>query len=218
MIRETELRERMVRDQISSRGVRDKKVLDALLNVQRHLFVPPGQRHIAYEDYPLPIGNNQTISQPYIVAYMTEQLVLTGVERVLEVGTGSGYQAAVLATLSAEVWTLEIIETLYRRARRLLGSLGYLNVHCLLGDGFEGAEAGLFDRIILTAAAPRPPEPLLGKLKPNGKLLLPLGPPSGAQELVLLEKSSTGFRRSRLGGVRFVPMTGKISRRLYRGT
>lgn len=203
----------MVAEQIASRGIRDARVLSAMASVPRHLFVPREQRDAAYEDYPLSIGRGQTISQPYIVAYMTELLELTGEERVLEIGTGSGYQTAVLAELVSEIWTVEIVELLFRRARRLLVSLGYENINFIHGDGYAGAvEAAPFDRIILTAAAPRPPEPLLAQLRPGGMLLLPQGSPRGVQELVLMRKNRDGFNSTELAGVRFVPMTGRISR------
>ena len=203
----------MVRNQIMSRGVRDKKVLAAMAEVPRHLFVPENSRSGSYNDYPLPIGGNQTISQPYIVAYISEQLRLQGTERVLEIGAGSGYQAAVLSRIADRVYTIEILELLFRRSRRLFGRLGYGNIECTMGDGYAGLPAKApFDRIIISAAAPRIPAPLVAQLVDGGFLLLPLGDSAGYQELVLAKKRGNRMVLSHLAGVRFVSMTGKIDK------
>ena len=168
--RMVEQRQRMVETQIVSRGVSQPEVLAAMRTVPRHLFVPEALRSQAYEDYPLPIGAQQTISQPYIVALMTELLDLEGREKVLEIGTGSGYQAAVLSRVAGEVFTIEILEPLARQAQRLLGELGYKNVRTRVGDGYQGwPEAAPFDAIMVTAAAPRVPEPLKQQLKDGGR-------------------------------------------------
>ena len=211
--RYAEERRRMVADQIADRGVRDARVLSAFETVPRHLFVPGRDQDQAYEDHPIPIGNGQTISQPYIVAYMTEQIAVTADSVVLEIGTGSGYQAAILSCLALEVHTIETVELLYRRAKRLLESLGYTNVSCYLGDGYRGVDnPKVFDRIIITAAAPRIPETLVARLGPAGKMILPVGSPYGYQELVLVERDGKEIRSRPLIGVRFVPMTGTIRR------
>jgi protein-L-isoaspartate(D-aspartate) O-methyltransferase len=202
----------MVEEQIAGRGVEDERVLAALRKVPRHEFVPEDRRDQAYEDRPLPIGWGQTISQPYVVAAMSEVLRLDGSERVLEVGTGSGYQAAVLSVLAREVYTIEIVEPLATRARSDLARLGYTNVQVRFGDGYRGwPEAAPFDAIILTAAPDHVPEPLLAQLAPGGRMVLPLG--SWSQELVLLTKDAEGqVHRRVLFGVRFVPMTGEAER------
>lgn len=207
-------REAMVRYQIEARGIKDSRVLKAMRKVPRHLFVPLEYRDAAYEDRPLPIGEGQTISQPYIVALMTESLRLTGRERVLEIGTGSGYQAAVLAELAQEVYTVEIVPSLAIRARELLERLGYKNVHVRSADGFFGwPEAAPFDAVILTCAAPRVPEKLLEQLKDGGRMVLPLGDDPFFQSLVLITKTAEGIEQSPITGVVFVPMTGEIERR-----
>ncbi len=207
-------RRAMVDTQIAARGVRDERVLEAMRAVPRHLFVPEDLRGQSYQDTPLPIGEGQTISQPYIVALMTELLRLTGSERVLEVGTGSGYQAAVLSRLAREVWTLEIRKALADRAAPLLRSLGCTNTTVLNADGWYGYEAAApFDAIMVTAAVNHVPPPLLKQLKDGGRLVLPLGNPFSYQELVLVRKTSTaqGPRMSvqHITGVLFVPLTGK---------
>jgi protein-L-isoaspartate(D-aspartate) O-methyltransferase len=203
-----EARERMVREQIEARGVRDPRVLAALARVPRHELVPAELREFAYEDRPLPIGRGQTISQPFVVAYMTEQLQLGGDERVLEVGTGSGYQAAVLGELAAEVYTIEIVEELGLRARADLERLGYRNVHVRIGDGYRGwPEHAPFDAIIVTAAPGHVPQPLVDQLAVGGRMVLPVG--GYDQELLLIERDAGGTRRERLIDVRFVPMRGE---------
>ena len=204
----TTRRHAMVRKQIRARGVEQDSVLQAMNEVPRHLFVPEEQRSRAYEDHPLPIGYEQTISQPYIVALMTELLELEGDEKVLEIGTGSGYQAAVLAGLAAKVFSIEIVRPLAERAASDLARLGYDNVQVRAGDGFVGwpIEAP-FDAIILTAAPPRIPQPLLDQLALGGRLVAPVG--EFEQNLVLLTRSKSGISRRSIIPVRFVPMTGR---------
>jgi protein-L-isoaspartate(D-aspartate) O-methyltransferase len=205
-------REQMVRSQLAARGVRDARVLAAMGRVPRHELVPAELQGEAYDDRPLPIGHGQTISQPYIVAAMTEALHLGGDERVLEVGTGSGYQAAVLAELAREVYTIEIVAPLAERARRDLERLGYANVQVRQGDGYRGwPEHAPFDAIVVTAAPDHVPEPLVAQLALGGRLVLPLGG-SFAQELVLLTRGADGVTRQELLPVRFVPMTGEAER------
>jgi len=204
-------RERMVVEQIASRGIRDPLTLAALRKVPRHLFVPEEQRAEAYADHPLPIGHAQTISQPYIVGFMTEQLGLRGGETVLEVGTGSGYQAAVLSEIAARVFTIEIVAPLGEEARARLAALGYGNVSVRVGDGYKGwPEAAPFDAIIVTAAAPRMPEPLREQLKDGGRLVIPLG--EDDQEIVIVTRRGSAFAEQRVLPVRFVPMTGEVRR------
>jgi len=205
-------REAMVTEQIASRGVRDPKTLAALRKVPRHLFVPRNLERDAYGDHPLSIGHEQTISQPYIVAFMTEALQLRGGETVLEVGTGSGYQAAVLSEIAARVYTIEIVPELAAEARERLARLGYANVTVRAGDGYEGwPERAPFDAIIVTAAAPRVPGPLKAQLKDGGRLVLPVG--DEAQELMVVTRRGQRFQESRVLGVRFVPMTGQVRER-----
>jgi protein-L-isoaspartate(D-aspartate) O-methyltransferase len=202
-------RERMVTEQIEAREVRDAATLRAMRAVARHLFVPQAAVAEAYEDHPLPIGHGQTISQPYIVAFMTEALRLQGGETVLEVGTGSGYQAAVLAKIAARVHTIEIVEPLAAEARERLARLGYSNVEVRAGDGYLGwPEAAPFDGIMVTAAAPRIPEPLKAQLKEGGRLVIPVG--DEFQELVVVTRRGDAFEERRVLPVRFVPMTGKV--------
>jgi len=202
-------REEMVATQIAARGVRDPKTLAAMRKVPRHLFVPPSAVAQAYEDHPLSIGHGQTISQPYIVAFMTEALGLTGGESVLEVGTGSGYQSAVLAEIAGRVHTIEIVTPLAEESAALLKRLGYTNVEVRAGDGYLGwAEAAPFDAIVVTAAAPRIPEPLREQLKDGGRLVIPVG--DEWQELVVVTRRGNRFEEKRVLPVRFVPMTGKV--------
>lgn len=209
-----EERHRMVNEEIANypyQPVKDKKVLDAMRRVPRHLFVPAENRKEAYRNSPLYIGYNQTISQPYIVAHMTELLELEADHRVLEVGTGSGYQAAVLAELCMEVYTIEIVPPLARRATSLLEELGYTNVRVRTGDGYGGwPEAAPFDRIIVTCAPEDIPEPLTEQLANGGRIVIPVGSQRGVQYLVVVRKDQRGHISSkRQYPVRFVPMTGK---------
>ncbi len=199
------LRQRMVEEQIKRRGVRDSRVLKAMLKVPRHLFVPESHLPYAYDDSPLPIGHGQTISQPYIVAYMTEVLKLKGNERVLEIGTGSGYQTAILAELVREVYTVELIPDLLIRAMETLNSLGYTNIFYRIGDGHEGwPEQAPFDACLVTAAPEKIPEKLPAQLKPGGRMIIPVG--SWFQELILIEKHENRFVKKTLLPVRFVPL------------
>ena len=196
---------RMVATQLRARGLEDEAVLAAMSRIPRHLFIPEDVSAFAYADEPLPIGRGQTISQPYIVAYMTEALRLGRTERVLEIGTGSGYQTAVLAEVAGEVWTVELVEELSLRAQARLEALGYGNVHFRIGDGSGGwPEAAPFDGILVTAAPTTVPEDLEGQLAPGGRMIIPVG--LGAQELVLVERVGDSFRRRSLLGVRFVPL------------
>ncbi len=201
-------REEMVRTQIEARNITDEHVLAAMRKVPRERFVPESEARYAYSDGPLPIGFEQTISQPYIVALMTELIGPTPDMRVLEVGTGSGYQAAVLAECVDAVYSIEILEELGERARRLLDELGYDNVHVRIGDGFDGwPEQAPFDAVIVTAAPPSIPQPLLEQLAPGGRLVIPVGRRN--QDLWLYTRTDDGFRRERKAAVRFVSMTGK---------
>ena len=201
----------MVESQIRSRGVSDPAVLRALEKVPRHLFVGSEHASEAYDDHPLPIGFDQTISQPYIVALMTELLELEADSRVLEIGTGSGYQAAVLAEIVSEVYSIEIVEPLAERSAVLLERLGYTNVEVRAGDGYAGwPEQAPFDAIVLTAAPPRIPPPLLEQLAPGGRLVAPVG--DFDQDLVLITRQADGFERRQILPVRFVPMTGQAQR------
>ena len=202
------LRWSMVERQIAGRGVEAPAVLHALRKVPRHLFVPSEHAAAAYDDHPLPIGYDQTISQPYIVAFMTELLDLNPESKVLEIGTGSGYQAAVLAEVAGAVFSIEIVEPLAERSSELLSRLGYTNVTVRAGDGYQGwAEEAPFDAIILTAAPPSIPPPLLEQLGENGRLIAPVGRVD--QELILITKGPGGLERRDLIPVRFVPMTGE---------
>ena len=204
-----EERARMVRTQIEARGIDDPRVLAAMRSVPRHLFVPQAQRVHAYEDRAVPIGRGQTISQPYIVALMTNLLDPESSDRVFEVGTGSGYQAAVLAELVERVYTVEIVPELAERARRTLEALGYENVTVITGDGYRGLpEEAPFDGIIVTAAPESVPEPLLNQLQVGGSLVIPVGP-RGRQELKVLERERDGIRSRTVAPVRFVRMTGE---------
>jgi protein-L-isoaspartate(D-aspartate) O-methyltransferase len=199
-------REIMVKTQIESRGIKDKRVLDAMRRVERHLFTPPAYRDEAYNDTPLPIGEGQTISQPYIVALMTEVLQLDHSKKVLEIGTGSGYQAAILAEICKEVYTIEIFDTLGKRAEKTMRDIGYKNVFVRIGDGYQGwQEHSPFDAIIVTCAPTHVPEPLKDQLAEGGKMVIPVGE-SFTQELVLLTKKNGQLKHSRIIPVRFVPM------------
>lgn len=199
----------MVERQLRGRGISDRRVLEAFETVPRHFFVPEEYRHLAYEDGPLPIGFSQTISQPFIVAYMTQLLDLTGNERVLEVGTGSGYQAAILSALTAEVHTIELIPALAERARKTLEQLGVTNVSIHIGDGSLGwEEAAPYDAILVTAAGPRVPPPLLKQLADGGRMVLPVGE-RGAQVLELWRREGEKFTHETLLPVAFVPLRGR---------
>jgi protein-L-isoaspartate(D-aspartate) O-methyltransferase len=198
-------RQTMVQQQIKARGVKDPAVLAAMLKVKRHLFVPENVRRSSYTDGPLPIGHQQTISQPFIVAYMTEVLRLKKEDRVLEIGTGSGYQAAILAEIVDEVYSIEIIEALATSAEKLLKKLGYTNVTVKAGDGYKGwPEHAPFDAIIVTAAPPKIPDALIEQLKIGGRMVVPVG--TLFQELLLIEKTAEGIITQNLIPVRFVPM------------
>jgi len=201
------MREKMVETQIKARGVKDPRVLSALLKVERHRFVPEEYLDSAYADQPLPIGEGQTISQPYIVALMTELLELKGNEKVLEVGTGSGYQAAVLAELAKEVYSIEIVEPLATTAKNRLLELSYQNIKIKAGDGYLGwPEAAPFDAIIITCAPDHIPEPLVEQLREGGRMVLPVG--AYAQELKKIVKRSGKIETTDIIPVVFVPMTG----------
>jgi protein-L-isoaspartate(D-aspartate) O-methyltransferase len=202
-------RERMVKDQLESRDIRDERVLEAMRAVPRHRFVPEQHRHLSYADGPLPIGNGQTISQPYIVALMTQMLELAGNEIVLEIGTGSGYQAAILAHLAREVHTVELHDSLAQQAAAILNSLGLSNVHVHTGDGSKGwPENGPYDGIIVTAAAPRVPKPLLDQMAGGGRLVIPVGS-RGGQFLERWVRQDSDFRREQIAPVAFVPLYGQ---------
>ncbi|OGO10082.1 MAG: protein-L-isoaspartate O-methyltransferase [Chloroflexi bacterium RBG_13_60_9] len=199
----------MVRDQIERRGLSDPRVLEAMRAVPRHLFLLRSERASAYDDNPLPIGCHQTISQPYIVAYMTEALGLQGGENVLEIGTGSGYQTAILACLSRAVYSVERIPELAERARENLRALNITNAEVIVGDGTAGLpEHAPFDAILVTAATPSVPDPLLEQLAPSGRLIAPVGGRS-VQELELSTRLPAGINRRRLISVVFVPLIGK---------
>ncbi len=197
----------MVEHQLAARDIRDPRVLAAMGRVPRHLFVPSGYLHAAYGDHPLPIEEGQTISQPYVVALMSQLLELTGAERVLEVGTGSGYQAAVLAELAKEIYTIEILPRLAETARARLKRLGYASVIVRAGDGYQGwPEAAPFDAVIVTAAASDIPAPLIAQLKEGGRLVIPVGPSPVAQELLQCRKSQGQLLKQVIAPVRFVPL------------
>jgi len=204
----TKERERLINIELRP-SIKDNSVLDAMLKVPRHLLVPEPYRHLSYLNQPLPIGEGQTISQPYIVALMTETIAPRKELRVLEVGTGSGYQAAVLAELVSEVYTIEIVEPLAARAKKDLEKLGYKNVFVRAGDGYRGwPEKAPFDAVIITAAAPKIPQPLIDQLKEGGRMVLPLG--ESEQELMLGVKERGKLETKALIPVIFVPMTGEV--------
>ena len=201
-------RSRMVAEQMRARGISDPRVLAAIERVPRHLFVPEHLRREAHQDYPLPIGHGQTISQPYIVAFMTEALAVAPQHRVLEIGTGSGYQAAVLAELAQDVYTMEILPALAESARTTLESLGYKNVHVRAGNGYEGwPEHAPYDRIMVTAAPPDVPQALVEQLKIGGLMAIPVG--TSVQELRILRRTASGVETIKTLPVQFVPMTGR---------
>lgn len=201
-------RDRMVEDRVMASGVKDEAVLAAMRKVPRHTFVPKEYAALAYEDRPLPIGHAQSISQPSLVAYMIETLQLGGDEKVLEIGTGSGYQSAILAEILPQVFTIEIIPSLAKQAEATLARLGYRNVRVRTGDGYQGwPEEAPFDAIIVTAAPAHIPPPLLDQLAVGGRLITPVG--RFIQDLVLVRRTAKGFERTPLLPVRFVPMTGE---------
>jgi protein-L-isoaspartate(D-aspartate) O-methyltransferase len=203
------MRQKMVNAQLRARGIGDEKVLAAMEKVPRHLFVADEYRESAYEDHPLPIGAGQTISQPYIVAFMLEALALDASEMVLEIGTGSGYQAALLAELARQVYSVERIESLAHGAEEILQHLGYTNVRLILGDGSYGlSEHAPFDAIVVSAAAPTIPQALLEQLREGGRMVIPVGP-AAAQELKLVGKQDSGAVVTNLEGCRFVPLIGE---------
>jgi len=208
----TAQRQQMVQRQLMTRGIDDARVLAAMAKVPREEFVPPDSRAASYEDGPLPIGYGQTISQPYIVAFMTEQVRPKPSDRVLEVGTGSGYQAAILAELVSEIYSIEIVEPLAKSAEATLQRLGYKNVHVKVGDGYKGwPEKGPFDAIIVTCAPDKVPQPLVDQLKDDGRMVIPVGE-RFAQQLYLLEKKNGQLKQSATLPVRFVPMTSEAQR------
>ena len=205
-----QLRENMIKEQLLARDISDPATLKAMRTVPRHEFVPPDMQPYAYADNPLPIGMKQTISQPYIVAYMTQVLKLKEHNRVLEVGTGSGYQAAILGQIVDTVYTIEIVEALAFTAKNKLSSLGYNNIIVKTGDGYLGwPEKGPFDAIIVTAGAEEVPEPLLNQLKEGGRMIIPVGPHNGIRQLLLMTKKSGKIKTKEVMAVRFVPLTRK---------
>ena len=206
-------RERMVQQQIVMRGVTAPRLLAALRKVPRDAFVPEPVHDLSYSDQPLPIGYDQTISQPYIVALMTERLELKPTDRVLEIGTGSGYQAAILSELAAEIYTIEIVEPLGKRAEATLQQLGYKNVHVKIGDGYQGwPEHAPYDAVIVTCAPEKVPRPLVDQTREGGRIIIPVGP-SNDQQLYLLEKNEGRLKQRAILPVRFVPMTGEAGRK-----
>jgi protein-L-isoaspartate(D-aspartate) O-methyltransferase len=201
-------RKKMVQEQLVARGIKDKRVLDAMMKVPRHLFVEEGLWHQAYGDFPLPIGQGQTISQPYIVALMTEALQLTGDDKVLEIGTGSGYQAAILAELTNQIFSIERISSMASKARKILDELGYADVLIRVSDGTVGwREEAPFSGIIVTAGAPDIPPTLVEQLQERGRLVIPVGN-EYSQTLLKVVKQEKGYAKKDLGGVRFVKLIG----------
>ncbi len=204
----------MVEHDLKGRGIRERKVLEVMGKVPRHLFVDESLRDESYGDYPLPIGEGQTISQPYVVALMTETLKLRPTDRVLEIGTGSGYQAAILAEIVKEVYTIEIRKGLAEKAKKKLAELGYRNVSVKYGDGYFGwEEHGPFDAIIITASANHIPPPLIKQLKEDGRLLIPLGSTAYYQTLTLATKKKGELELEQLTSVAFVPMVGEVQKK-----
>ena len=203
-----EKRENMVQNQLRARGVKDRKVLDVMRKIPRHEFVPENMKSYAYQDEPLPIGEGQTISQPYIVAYMTEVLALKGAEKVLEIGTGSGYQAAILAELVKVVFTVEVVSPLSVKAQKVLKKLGYKNIYFKIGDGTLGWEENApYDAVMVTAAPAKVPKALQEQLEIPGRMVIPVG--STFQELVLVKREMKKFKKRKLLPVRFVPLISK---------
>jgi protein-L-isoaspartate(D-aspartate) O-methyltransferase len=204
-------REQMVVRQLAGRDISDERVLEAFRKVPRHAFVPDSYQADAYQDHPLPIGEGQTISQPYMVAIMTQLLKLKGDEKVLEVGTGSGYQAAILGELAQEVYSIELLPELAEGAKKRLDSLGYTNIHVKAGDGYLGwPDAAPFDAVIITCAPEKLPQPLIEQLAIGGRLVVPLGPQHRAQTLTIYTKTDTGLVTEYEGGCYFVPMKGLV--------
>ena len=200
---------KMVEEQITSRGIKEAKLIAAMKKIPRHLFVEEALQNQAYNDHPLPIGEKQTISQPYMAALMTEALLLTGKEKVLEIGTGSGYQTAILAELSEKVFSIERIRPLAIRARKLLYELGCFNVEIKIFDGtFGWVEERPFDAIMVTAGSPNIPQPLIDQLAPGGRLVIPVGD-AFVQDLFRVTKTEAGVKKEDLGGCRFVKLIGK---------
>jgi len=209
MIDFSKARLKMVEEQITSRGIKDAKLIAAMKKIPRHLFVEEALQNQAYTDHPLPIGEKQTISQPYMAALMTEALLLTGKEKALEIGTGSGYQTAILADLSEKVFSIERIRPLALRARKLLYELGYFNVEIKIFDGtFGWMEESPFDAILVTAGSPDIPQPLIDQLATGGRLVIPVGD-AFAQDLFRVTKTEEGVKKENLGGCRFVKLIGK---------
>jgi len=203
-------RQQMVDTQIIPRGIKDQNVINAMRKIPRHLFLDEALWPQAYEDYPLPIGEKQTISQPYIVALMTELLHLTGTEKVLEIGTGSGYQTAILAEIAEQVYSIERIPVIAKRARKILDDLKYTNVVITVGDGTLGwQEHAPFDAIIVTAAAPKPPEPLLEQLGMGARLVIPIGDEHLQDLIVFINKGGKSYTEENYGGCRFVKLVGE---------
>jgi protein-L-isoaspartate(D-aspartate) O-methyltransferase len=209
MIDFSKTRLKMVDEQVAARGIQDQRVLAAMRKVPRHLFVEEALQDQAYSDHPLPIGDKQTISQPYMVALMTEALALTGKEKVLEIGTGSGYQTAILAECAAKVFSIERIRSLAIRARKLLLDLGYFNVEIKFSDGTVGwNDESPFDAIMVTAGAPDIPQPLIDQLKVGGRMAIPVGD-ANIQDLIRITKTEDGIKKEDFGGCRFVKLIGK---------
>lgn len=202
------LREYMVIHQLKARDIYHQKTLDAMLKVPRHRFVPKGQRIYAYSDGPPAIGHQQTISQPYMVAFMTQSLRVGKKDKVLEIGTGSGYQAAILSEIVDSVYTIEIVESLGNEAQKRLAHMGYNNITLKIGDGYHGwPEHAPFDAIVVTAGAERIPQPLVEQLKEGGRMVIPVGPHGGIRDLVLVQKKKGKIKKTNLMAVRFVPFT-----------